>query len=164
MTNNEEKLIYLLERVIGDHNPPRDCYSTGLLHGDLRDFACPSCEALRAVARIKSETLFNEKLVIKCYANWRNDIDGCEWPLCGCDEKATIAVDSLKESGHFIDIKEREELERDAERYRWLREQHWSDSGMFVVEGKDVVRLGAHCPSKERLDDTIDCAMRKEKE
>lgn len=34
-----------LKRVVGWHNAPGDCYSTGPLHSDYRDAMCPSCEA-----------------------------------------------------------------------------------------------------------------------
>lgn len=49
----------------------------------------------------------------------------------------------------------------DAARYRFLREQHWSDSPMCVVENpKQAVKLGYICPSREMLDAAIDAAMR----
>lgn len=50
---------------------------------------------------------------------------------------------------------------QDAERYRWLRAQHWSESAVAVVsEPKQNVRLGAYCPSGDLLDDAIDAAMK----
>lgn len=102
----------------------------------------------------------NKKFIIKCRAARHGDIEGCEWPLCGCDEKATIAVDSLKESGHFIDIKEREELERDAKRYQWIRrfsgKQLWNDKirYSFDIMGDE----------KCSLDELIDAFINKEKD
>ncbi len=55
-----------------------------------------------------------------------------------------------------------ERLRADAERYRWLRKQHWSkDDIAVVVNPKKQTRLGAICPSLGLLDDTID-HMRKE--
>ena len=55
-----------------------------------------------------------------------------------------------------------ERLRTDAERYRWLRKQHWSESDIAVViSPKKHTRLGAILPSLELLDDTID-HMRKE--
>lgn len=49
--------------------------------------------------------------------------------------------------------------------YKWLREQHWSDSQMFVVTGgKESVKLGVVCPSGDRLDTMIAEAIAKEKE
>ena len=45
--NITRHLGHLLRRVIGEHTPPSDCFSTGPLYGDARDNACPACEALR---------------------------------------------------------------------------------------------------------------------
>jgi len=36
----------MLVRVIGDHDAPSDCYSTGPLEGNRMDDICPSCEGL----------------------------------------------------------------------------------------------------------------------
>ena len=59
--------------------------------------------------------------------------------------------------------KAREELEaaqKEAARYRALREMHWSESPMVVVtKPKASLRLGAECPSRERLDEAIDAAI-----
>lgn len=56
------------------------------------------------------------------------------------------------------------ELERDAGRYRWLRDQNWTQRGLFVVSAnnQDVVRLGTNCPSGELLDAAIDAGRRTE--
>ena len=54
------------------------------------------------------------------------------------------------------------ELGADAERYRWLRSQHWNESDMVVAcHPKKSVKLGFDCPSGERLDHAIDAAMGK---
>jgi hypothetical protein len=54
---------------------------------------------------------------------------------------------------------------QDAERYRWLRQQTWDKSDMFVIVGsKSKVRLGTDCPSHERLDKYIDCKLVKKNE
>ena len=51
-------------------------------------------------------------------------------------------------------------LRADAERYRWLREQHWHSAQLFVVSGgKEAVKLGVQCPSQRCLDATIDTAI-----
>ena len=42
-----KRLTDALRQVIGDHNAPADCYSSGPFYGDARDDVCPSCEALR---------------------------------------------------------------------------------------------------------------------
>lgn len=50
-------------------------------------------------------------------------------------------------------------LLKDAERYRWLREQYWNDGALCVVATPKVaVKLGHDCPSLERLDAAIDAA------
>ena len=52
-----------------------------------------------------------------------------------------------------------EALRADAERYRWLREQHWFDSPIcVVVNPKTQLLLGTHCPFGEKLDEKIDAA------
>lgn len=50
---------------------------------------------------------------------------------------------------------------RDADRYRWLRAQHWTDNTIAAVRcPKDAMKLGHDAPSEERLDALIDEAMR----
>lgn len=51
---------------------------------------------------------------------------------------------------------------KDAERYRWLREQHWStDTIAVVLNPKQAVKLGYVCPYDSLLDETIDAAIAK---
>ena len=51
-------------------------------------------------------------------------------------------------------------LRKDAERYRWLRAQHWDTAELCVVmDPKDAVKLGRTCPSGEYLDIAVDDAM-----
>ena len=53
-----------------------------------------------------------------------------------------------------------EALRKDAERYRWLRAQHWNTSPLCVVaDPKDAVKLGHCCPSGDMLDMAVDDAM-----
>lgn len=53
------------------------------------------------------------------------------------------------------------QVEKDAARYRFLRAQYWDESSLFVISGsKSQVRLGTDCPSHERLDETIDAAIK----
>lgn len=50
-----------------------------------------------------------------------------------------------------------ESLKIDAERYRAIRQMHWSKDNLAVVlNPMHNVHLGAVCPSEERLDDLID--------
>jgi len=52
------------------------------------------------------------------------------------------------------------ERDVDAERYRWLRSQCWTESSLSVVANpKEATKPGSHLPSLERLDDMIDAAL-----
>ena len=48
-----KRLTDALRKVIGDHNAPSDCYSSGPFYGDARDDVCPSCDALRLLDNLK---------------------------------------------------------------------------------------------------------------
>lgn len=51
--------------------------------------------------------------------------------------------------------------EKDAARYRWLRECRWNESNLCVVaEQKMGVKLDTDCPSLDRLDSAIDEVMK----
>jgi hypothetical protein len=51
VTRERDELKAHLVRVIGWHNAPSDCYSTGPVTGTALDDVCPSCEALRMLAK-----------------------------------------------------------------------------------------------------------------
>jgi hypothetical protein len=52
---------------------------------------------------------------------------------------------------------------KDAERYQWLRSQHWEKSELCVVEHpRASIRLGFDCPSLLRLDEIIDVAIARD--
>ncbi len=70
----------------------------------------------------------------------------------------------LAEQGHAGDtlgaLDELAALRKDAERYRWLRAQHWDTAELCVVmDPKDAVKLGRTCPSGEYLDIAVDDAI-----
>lgn len=69
-------------------------------------------------------------------------------------------IDSLtKNFGSIIAKQDLEikSLSQDAKRYRILRDQHWSDGRLAVVQDpKRNVRLGTFCPSGSLLDEFID--------
>jgi hypothetical protein len=46
--NNEEKLLQLADRAIGEHSAPKDCYSTGPMTGTRMDETCPACDYIKA--------------------------------------------------------------------------------------------------------------------
>lgn len=53
------------------------------------------------------------------------------------------------------------ELEADAKRYRWLREQDWDTGPLAVVrDPKLAVKWGHDLPSRARLDEAIDAAIK----
>lgn len=50
----------------------------------------------------------------------------------------------------------------DAARYRWLREQHWTDNTYAVFcRPEENSKIGAWSPSGEQLDEVIDQAMKE---
>lgn len=58
-----------------------------------------------------------------------------------------------------------EALRKDAERYRWLRAQHWDSSAICcVVDPKLCTKLGSYCPSLELLDQAVDAGLKLSKE
>lgn len=60
----------------------------------------------------------------------------------------------------LVEARTREECAKDAQRYQWLREQHWPDNKLGVVlRPKDNTKLGCFIPSGSLLDDTIDRFM-----
>lgn len=42
-----DALAALAEWMVGDHNAPTDCYSTGPMTGTPKDDLCPACAAIR---------------------------------------------------------------------------------------------------------------------
>jgi len=55
-----------LNRVIGMHCAPSDCYSTGPLSGDaLTDMSCPSCEGEELLAILPAQPLVSHDAEIK---------------------------------------------------------------------------------------------------
>ena len=58
---------------------------------------------------------------------------------------------------------ENERLRKDAERYGFLRNQHWPVARLAVVVNPKIsVKLGHYCPSGERLDHQIDLEIARE--
>lgn len=69
----------------------------------------------------------------------------------------------LKAKQHLQELQSRlDSPEKDAARYRWLREQHWSNKGMCVVAKAENVKLGSFCPSTDLLDAAIDEALQSQ--
>lgn len=84
----------------------------------------------------------------KCKCNLREKLvgDGCD--ICNPAKALEYARAALAEA------------EKDAARYRWLREQNWYSAELCVVtRPKKTVQLGTLCPSLEQLDALIDFVM-----
>jgi hypothetical protein len=76
-------------------------------------------------------------------------------------EHLTIAIKAILAQQHDELNKKIEELRKDAERYRWLRQQHWESGKFGVVENpKEAIKLGRFAPSGLQLDEAIDNEMR----
>jgi hypothetical protein len=78
-------------------------------------------------------------------------------------ERVTLPGGTLRLMLRLIDTHSappQTEVEHDAARYRWLREQHWNYAAMCVVESpKTALILGSRCPSGTLLDAAIDAAI-----
>lgn len=67
-------------------------------------------------------------------------------------------------SNEFNELEEKlEGWERDAMRYRWLRDRHPADEGLWVAMGRPHTPAGISCWREESLDAAIDAAMRAER-
>ena len=57
-------------------------------------------------------------------------------------------------------------LQKDADRYRYLRSRHWNEGGLYVIDNPlcKVQLLGLDCPSDKRLDGAIDAAIAQSKQ
>lgn len=74
------------------------------------------------------------------------------------DEELKLCGEVGKDARAFV--RKYMALRKDAERYRWLRAQHWDTAELCVVmDPKDAVKLGRTCPSGEYLDIAVDDAM-----
>lgn len=75
-----------------------------------------------------------------------------------CDVRFALGDDGKRMQDELIELCAA--LRKDAERYRWLRAQHWNKSPLCVVcDPKDAVKYGYTCPSGEYLDFAVDDAM-----
>lgn len=119
--------------------------------------ATANAHLLAEVERLRAE-LVEAKRQVQCDCDLRTRLvgDGCE----KCNPAQTIEY--LREQVEELEI-ELADAALDAERYRWLRAQHWDTSKLaVVVDPKRAVKLGHDLPSLDRLDAVIDDAMHKE--
>ena len=143
-------------------------YSDGAYadHGSARDslerFASRvKADALEAQAKeIEALRVSNEKL-IEDRARFPDKPDDIGRMISARIGNLKAAAKQYEESWRAAQLRA-DVLQADAERYRWLREQHWSTSAMAVITNPiDNARLGTFCPSEKLLDDAIDAARMK---
>lgn len=105
------------------------------------------------------EVAVPRKLAYRTWAFLAQDCSPCAMPDCQIDGK-NVGVNGLVAAwaaitAHPLQPQDGKDAV-DARRYRWLRAQHWNDNTLCVVaRPKEVVRLGATCPSGGLLDDAI---------
>ena len=100
----------------------------------------------------KLEAAFNDR--VRVIEMQLNDKDALRAEL----EAARKQMESQKDEWLKWEAK-RTALEKDADRYRWLRVNScWTKGGLVVTSVKNV-QLGAMCPTDTTLDQTIDAAM-----
>lgn len=63
-----------LERVIGEHYAPSDCFSSGPMFGDARDAVCPACAALHFLSNPRASVDSGRDEVIAAVLAERKDI------------------------------------------------------------------------------------------
>jgi len=93
--------------------------------------------------------------------------DGRTWqaesPLRCCGAESRERIPAEVALGRILKAAEPTPDEQDAERYRWLRSQHWNTGLLAVVaDPKAAIKLGYDCPSLDRLDEAIDAAIAAE--
>ena len=109
-------------------------------------------------------------VVKKCWPEDKIDFNIDEIEAC-CESLIADELEYLAPAGMNDSVKVKafiarlRKAEKDAARYRWLREQAWNKSELCVVRfPKDAVKLGHYCPSFWRLDSFIDAAIAAEGE
>ena len=98
-----------------------------------------------------------QKLLWAEVASWKADC--VEWSLSAEALGEFLGEKTVEEVALEL-LAENETLRKDADRYRWLREQNWAISEMAVATyPKESIKLGYDCPFGDRLDSAIDAAM-----
>ena len=67
-----------------------------------------------------------------------------------------VVVGHTKSSLCADAAREIEQMRRDSARYRWLRDKHPSDEGLWVAMGVPHSQTGISCRRGDELDDAID--------
>ncbi|RKP56399.1 hypothetical protein [Pararobbsia silviterrae] len=102
---------------------------------------------------------YAEWLHLRAHGQWRDGVPEWARDHFGRMNDLTAASAIIEELAAVAQAADRLNA-RDAARYRWLREQQWNESELFVVAGgKSRVHYGTDCPTDERLDEAIDTAI-----
>lgn len=129
-------------------------------------------ERLRAIEALHADLVASRAAEIESLFTYHATLRGnlpidLDNALAEIDRLRTENAKLRAQIGRYSDMltlfAENERLRADAERYRWLRRQHWDEGGLCVVENGRKLPLGIQCASFERLDDAIDAALRGEK-
>ena len=88
--------------------------------------------------------------------------DPCDYYMTedAAQAAADAAMDEANKKRDSID--EACNVKRDAQRYRWLREQYWSEGNVVIVDySKAVIKPGVQCYAGSALDSMVDRATAK---
>lgn len=103
---------------------------------------------------------------MKCPVNHTADPpEDCNWPFCGCDEKAMKVIETLLECGWRSPLQPPvKEDQRDAERYRYLRSHYqYGPPRQHRLEWY-LPRIYGNKSAAAQLDEAIDAARGAERE
>ena len=147
MTDYSElkRLAEALVSALNEYNSD-DCSKHRLDAWSAADDALQNAAGPEVILALIAENERLERLAESRLLNWEAEGRAL---LEACSDRNQLKADN-------------EALRKDADRYRWLRSQHWNESDMAVAcHPKKSVKLGFDCPSGERLDHAIDAAMGK---
>ncbi len=80
-------------------------HSGSLTPSQFRDIIAAIAPELQDAERRlrEAEARVDSPFICKAGNQQHPDPADCDWPLCGCDEKASRVMQHLQESGHLID-------------------------------------------------------------
>lgn len=91
-----------------------------------------------------------------------SDAESAAWDDSGIISGLNSTMETAADAIEALE-REVEALRKDAERYRWLRKRHWSDTPpTIVVTNPSGLKLGVMTYSDERLDEVVDAAIQHE--
>ena len=96
---NVSALTQHLTQVIGDHNAPSDCFSSGPMFGDPRDAICPACAALHFLSNPRASVDSGRDAAISAAVAAEREANAI---LTAEREARAAEIDSLKRERHHI--------------------------------------------------------------